>query len=190
MITMVPLNPIKYSMEFHETWSAPILMTREIPWNSMQLGVRQYRWHDQFHGFRWHFTYMECANFDDTSSSMVFHGIPWNFEYVNFTFRIFFKLMWFMWFSPEPHPTPPITSKLFLVYFLFWGHGVHLLFKYTFCIAVLTYIEFVNHLWNLSLHIILHPFMSRKCYIYCRNFFICFMPRYISAVFMGFLQMW
>ena len=29
----------------------------------------------QFHGIPWN---LECANFDDTSSSVEFHGIPWN----------------------------------------------------------------------------------------------------------------
>ena len=87
------------SMEFHGTWRAPISMTRAVPWNSMELGVRQFRWHQQFYGipwnsielgvrqFRWHQQFhgiprnsinMKCANFADTSSSMEFHGIPWN----------------------------------------------------------------------------------------------------------------
>ena len=117
------------SMEFHGTWNAPISMTRAVPWNSMELGVRQFRWHQQFHGnpwnsmelgvpqfrwhqqshgipwnsmelqvrqYRWHEQFhgipwnLECANFDDTSSSMEFRGtgnapisitraVPWNF---------------------------------------------------------------------------------------------------------------
>ena len=68
-----------------------------IPWNlkcanfahtrsSMELGVRQFCWHEQFHGIPWK---LECANFDDTSSSMEYHGtrsapisltwaVPWN----------------------------------------------------------------------------------------------------------------
>ena len=119
MIPMVPLNNKKgsiefhgtdtsSSMEFHRTWrasisltravlsGAPISMTRAVPWNSMELRVRQFRWHEQFHGipwnsmelevrqFRWHEKFhgipwnLECANFADTSSSMEFHGIPWN----------------------------------------------------------------------------------------------------------------
>ena len=52
----------------------------------MELGVRQFRWHEQFHGIPWNFG---CANFADTSSSMElrvrqfrwheqFHRIPWN----------------------------------------------------------------------------------------------------------------
>ena len=58
----------------------------------MEFGVRQFRWHDQFHGIPWNFMelgVLECANFDDTSSSMEFHGtwgapilltpaVPWN----------------------------------------------------------------------------------------------------------------
>ena len=36
----------------------------------MELGVRQFRWHEQFHGIPWN---LECANFDDMSSSMEFH---------------------------------------------------------------------------------------------------------------------
>ena len=94
-------------MEFHGTRSAPISLTREVPWNSMELGVRQFRWHEKFHGipwnsmelgvrqFRWHEKFhgipwnLECANFSDTRSSMEFHGtwsapisltgaVPWN----------------------------------------------------------------------------------------------------------------
>ena len=75
------------SMEFHGTWSAPISLTREVPWNSMELGVRQFRWQEQFHGIPWNLKY---ANFNDTTSSMEFHGttsapisltqaVPWNY---------------------------------------------------------------------------------------------------------------
>ena len=77
------------SMEFHGTGNAPISLTQAVPWNSMELRVRQFHWQEQFHGIPWN---LECANFDDTSSSMEFHGtssapismmeqfhgIPWN----------------------------------------------------------------------------------------------------------------
>ena len=74
------------SMEFRGTGNAPISMTRAVPWNSKELGVRQFHWHEQFHGIPWNW---ECANFDDTSNSMEFHGtwgapisltraVPWN----------------------------------------------------------------------------------------------------------------
>ena len=74
------------SMEFHGTENAPISLTREVPWNSMELVVRQFRWQEQFHEIPWNFG---CANFDDSSSCMEFHGtwsapisltrvIPWN----------------------------------------------------------------------------------------------------------------
>ena len=69
------------SMEFHGTCNKPISMTRTVPWNSMELGVNQFRWHKQFHRIPWNFG---CANFDDSSSSMEFHGIPWNLECANF----------------------------------------------------------------------------------------------------------
>ena len=93
------------SMEFHGTWNAPISLTRAVPWNSMELGVRQFRWHEQFHGIPWNSMELEvrqfrwyekfhgipwnsmelgCANFPDTSISMEFHGIPWNLECSNF----------------------------------------------------------------------------------------------------------
>ena len=90
------------SMEFHGTRSAPISLTRAVPWNSMELEVCQFRWHEKFHGipwnsmelrvfqFRWHEQFhgipwnFGCANFVDTSSSMEFHGIPWNLECANF----------------------------------------------------------------------------------------------------------
>ena len=65
------------SMEFHGTSSAPISLTRAVPWNSMELGVRQFRWHEEFHRFLWN---LECANFDDMSSFMEFQGIPWNLQ--------------------------------------------------------------------------------------------------------------
>ena len=69
-------------MEFHGTWSAPILMTWAVPRNSMDLRLSQFRWHEQFHGISWNFDSavpwnsmgLGCANFDDTSSSMEFHG--------------------------------------------------------------------------------------------------------------------
>ena len=90
------------SMEFHGIWSVPISLTRAVPWNSMELVVRQFRWHEQFHGipwnsmelemrqFRWHEQFhgipwnLGCANFDDPIRSMEFHGIPWNLECANF----------------------------------------------------------------------------------------------------------
>ena len=89
-------------MEFHGTSGAPISMTRAVPWNSMELGVRQYRhgtalvieigallvpWnsmehlvsaelaHSNFHGIPWNFS---CQRNWRTSSSMEFYGIPWN----------------------------------------------------------------------------------------------------------------
>ena len=74
------------SMEFHGTWSAPIKLTRAVPWNSMYIRMRQLRWHEKFYGIPCN---LKCANFVDTSSSMEFHGIwsvpisltravPWN----------------------------------------------------------------------------------------------------------------
>ena len=88
------------SMEFHGTWSAPISMTSVVPWNSMEHVVRQVRWHEQgtwsapisltrlvpwnymeFQGIPLN---LQCANFDDTSSSLDFPGIPWNLEWANF----------------------------------------------------------------------------------------------------------
>ena len=95
------------SKEFHGTCSAPISLTRQVPWNSMELAVRQFHWNEQFHGIPWNSMELgvrkflgheqfhgipwnlECANFADTSSSMEFHGtrsapismtraVPWN----------------------------------------------------------------------------------------------------------------
>ena len=37
----------------------------------MELGVRQFRWHEQIYGIPWN---LKCANFADTRSSMEFHG--------------------------------------------------------------------------------------------------------------------
>ena len=75
------------SMEFHGTWSVPISLTQAVSWNSMELWVRQFRWHEQFHGFHnipWN---LECANLTDTSSSKEFHGIAWNLKCANFAER-------------------------------------------------------------------------------------------------------
>ena len=60
MIPMVPFNNKKKGS-----------MTPAVPWNSMELRVHQFRWHEQFHGIPWN---LECANFADRSSSMEFHG--------------------------------------------------------------------------------------------------------------------
>ena len=45
-----------------------------IPCNSMELEVRQYRWHEQFHGIPWS---LECVNFMEFIELEVrqFHGI-------------------------------------------------------------------------------------------------------------------
>ena len=98
------------SMEFHGTWSvqisltssskefhgiswnlecanfalpssAHISMARVVPWNSLELVVRQFRWQQQFHGIPWNF---KRANFAETRRSIDFHGIPWNLERANF----------------------------------------------------------------------------------------------------------
>ena len=93
---------IIFFMEFHGTLKTSISMTRTVPWNSMELGVRQFRWREQLHGipwdsielgmchFRWHKQFhgipwnIECTNSDDTSSSMEFHGIAWDLRCTNF----------------------------------------------------------------------------------------------------------
>ena len=73
-------------MKFHGNWSAPISLSRAVSWSSMELGVRQFRSHGQFHGIPGN---LECANSADTSNSMEFHGtwrmpisltreVPWN----------------------------------------------------------------------------------------------------------------
>ena len=54
-------NFVDVSVQFHG-----------ISWNSMELGVRQFRWHE--HGIPWIPPNLKCANFTDTSSSMEFHG--------------------------------------------------------------------------------------------------------------------
>ena len=83
------------SMAFHGTWRAPILMTRAVPWNSMELRMHQFRWHEQFHGIPWKMKYANFADtnssmepvvrhFAETSRSMEFHGIAWKLECANF----------------------------------------------------------------------------------------------------------
>ena len=49
MTRAVPWN----SMEFHGTWSAPISLTEAVPWNSMELIISQFQWHEKFHGIPW-----------------------------------------------------------------------------------------------------------------------------------------
>ena len=61
------------SMEFRGTWSAPISLTRAVPWNSMELRMRQLRWHEQFHGMEFHGTCGEWIRWHEQ-----LHGIPWN----------------------------------------------------------------------------------------------------------------
>ena len=84
------------SMEFHGNRSVPISLTRAVPWNSIELRMRQFRWHEQFHGipwnsmelgvrlFRWHekfygitWNYMEFGVRQFRWHEQ-FHGIPWN----------------------------------------------------------------------------------------------------------------
>ena len=49
MTRAVPWN----SMEFHGTWSAPISLTEAVPWNSVELIISQFQWHEQLHGIPW-----------------------------------------------------------------------------------------------------------------------------------------
>ena len=75
------------SMEFHGIpWNLECANFADeqfhgIPWNSIELRMRQFRWHEKFHvfqvrQFRWREQFhgipwnLGCANFDDTSSSM------------------------------------------------------------------------------------------------------------------------
>ena len=58
-------------MVSHRTWSAPISITKAVPWNSIELGVRQFRLQKQFYRISWN---LQCANFDGTSSFRGFHG--------------------------------------------------------------------------------------------------------------------
>ena len=83
------------SMEFHGTWSAPISRTRAVPWNSMEPGVHQFRWHEQFHGIpcmEFHITWSAAISMTRAapwnSMELVlrhfrwheqFHGTPWNY---------------------------------------------------------------------------------------------------------------
>ena len=104
------------SMEFHETWSAPISLTRAVPWNYMEFHgtssapislTRAVPWNSkEFHG-TWIAPIsmgcaMECANFADTSSSMEFDGIPWNFKCANFAILLL-ALYTFSWSDEMCH---------------------------------------------------------------------------------------
>ena len=72
------------SMEFRGTSSAPISMTIAVPWNSMELWVRQFRWLEQFHGIPWFSMELGVRQFRWHENPMEFHGIPWNLECANF----------------------------------------------------------------------------------------------------------
>ena len=94
-------------MQYRETSDASISLTRAVPWNSMELAVRRFRWHEQLHEIPWiHGTRnvpisltrpvpwnslesLLSSNSDDTNNSMDFHGtwsapmsltrpVPWN----------------------------------------------------------------------------------------------------------------
>ena len=67
---MVPLNNKKYSMPFHGTWRVKISITRAVPWNSMELRVRQFRWHERFHGIEFHGTW--------TALISMTRAVPWD----------------------------------------------------------------------------------------------------------------
>ena len=70
MIPMVPLNNKKKGS-----------MTPAVPWNSMELRVHQFRWHEQFHGIPWNSMELGVRQF---RWQEMFHGIPWNFGCANF----------------------------------------------------------------------------------------------------------
>ena len=63
------------SMEFHGIWNVPISLTREVPWNSIELEVRQFNWHEQFHGIPWNSMELKMRKLRWHER---FHGIPWN----------------------------------------------------------------------------------------------------------------
>ena len=62
-------------MEFHGTRSKPISLTQAVPWNSMELWVRQFRWLEHFHGIPWNSMELRVRQFRWHEQ---FHGIPWN----------------------------------------------------------------------------------------------------------------
>ena len=68
------------------TRSARISLTRAVPWNSMELGMRQFRWHEHFHGIRWNSIEFGVRQFRwhgkfhgiwDAPISMT-RAVPWN----------------------------------------------------------------------------------------------------------------
>ena len=95
-------------MEFRGIVCAPISLTRAVPWNSMEIGVRNSMkpllsskiYILMLRGFYWstpislnlgcahvasmEFHQIQCPNFDVTTSSMEFHGSPWNLVCANF----------------------------------------------------------------------------------------------------------
>ena len=62
-------NDMSSSMQFHKTWGASISLTRPVPWYSMELALRQFRWHEQFKGIPWNSVEHGVRQLN---------GIPWN----------------------------------------------------------------------------------------------------------------
>ena len=71
---------ITSSMQFHGTAHVSEIGALGIPWNwrtwnYMELRMRQFRWHEQFHGIPWNSIEPEVRQFRWHEH---FHGIPWN----------------------------------------------------------------------------------------------------------------
>ena len=113
--------------------SAPTSLTRGAPWNSMEhgvyqfrwleqfrgiprnLGMPQFRWHEQFHGIPWN---LECAKFADTNSTMEFHETSpviknGNFEvaYILLEFEACMIPIFYEWWCWSTAYTAPISPR-------------------------------------------------------------------------------
>ena len=119
------------SMEFHGTWGEPISMTRAVPWNSMELKVRQFRWHEQFHGIPWNsiFFYIFFISLSPTDVLLLIFALyHMHFRHYSLRIKISFEipfqcsLFWSkssMELSPEIHGTFWTTFEQHP-----WYHGI------------------------------------------------------------------
>ena len=77
---MLPWTSMGYSMEFHGTLESPNIKNHRVPWVSMELGGRHFKWHKCsielhgiFHGIPWN---SGAAKFNSTKLRLSFYSIP------------------------------------------------------------------------------------------------------------------
>ena len=118
------------SMEFIGTWSAPISMTRAVPWNSMDIGVRQFQWHEKFHGIPWNSMELRVCQFPWHEQ---FHGVPWNSTELGVR-----QFRWHEQFRGIPWNSMELQVRQFRWHEQF--HGIYI------CVCVHVYYIFLSNL--------------------------------------------